>query len=99
MLSVSIDPLHDTPERLAEYSRRYSSGIGHWIFATGDADEILKLAGPFGIAVMREGAQLNHNLRTVIVDSAGRVRKVFAGNQWKADEVAEEMKGAMSAGP
>lgn len=43
VVSISIDPEHDTPERLQEYASRYAAG-GSWQFYTGapaDIDEVL----------------------------------------------------------
>lgn len=47
LLSISVDPLRDTPARLLEYSRAYQSGPG-WSWLTGEAaavDEVLKGLG------------------------------------------------------
>ncbi len=99
LLSVTIDPQHDTPQRLSEYARGFQADPSHWSFATGDAEEIQKLSGLFGIAVIREGAQLNHNLRTVVVDAAGRVHKIFTGNAWSAGELIKAMNSSSAPPP
>lgn len=96
LLSISLDPEYDTPERLAEYAVRYQPDAARWTFATGKSEEILKLGTAVGLVVSREGGQINHNLRTVVVDAAGRVQKIFAGNEWSAAELTAEMKRAMS---
>lgn len=44
LISVSVDPLRDTPPRLKEFARRYKAGPG-WSFLTGSrqaVDEVLK---------------------------------------------------------
>ena len=97
LLSISIDPTYDTAERLAAYAPRFQADAARWTFATGDADEIAKLAGAFGLQTMREGEELNHTLRTVVLDSAGRVQTIFPGNEWKPAELIDAMKRAMSS--
>ena len=57
------------------------------------------LGTAFGLAFSGTGAALDHNLRTVVVDAAGRVQKVFTGNEWKAEELIAEMRKAMTAQP
>ena len=99
LLSISFDPDYDTPARLAEYAARFHPDAAHWTFATGARDDVLKLGGAFGLSVAGENAQLNHNLRTVVVDAAGRVQKIFAGNEWSAVELTAEMQRAMTAKP
>ncbi len=39
MVSISIDPEHDTPDALKEYSQRYKAGKG-WEFLTGSRKDI-----------------------------------------------------------
>ena len=96
-LSISIDPAHDTPERLAAYAPRFRTDAARWSFATGGTEEIERLAGAFGLRTVRAGAELNHTLRTVVVDPAGRVRKIWSGNEWTVAELLVEMKRAMDA--
>jgi protein SCO1/2 len=75
LLSVSIDPAYDTPDRLAAYAKGLNAAAEQWLFATGDSAEISSLSGALGLTVMRDGEQLNHNLRTAVVDADGRVQK------------------------
>jgi protein SCO1 len=42
MVSISLQPEHDTPERLAEYVDRHRIGPG-WVFLTGAANDIQQL--------------------------------------------------------
>lgn len=99
LLSISFDPEFDTPERLASYAGNYGSNPAHWTFATGATEEIRRLGANFGLTFAREGGSFNHNLRTVVVDAAGKVQKVFTNNEWKPGELIEEMKKAMLAQP
>jgi protein SCO1/2 len=49
LVSVSIDPLRDTPDRLGEYAARYEAGDG-WVWLTGakaDVDNVLKGFGAY----------------------------------------------------
>ena len=44
----------------------------------------------------RDGDRIDHNLRTVIVDAAGRVQRIFTGNTWNPEELTAEMRRAMA---
>jgi protein SCO1/2 len=49
LVSISVDPVRDTPQRLREYSRRYEAGEG-WVWLTGskpDVDAVLKGFGAY----------------------------------------------------
>lgn len=95
MLSVSMDPTHDTPEVLARYAQGYEADPKRWKFATGTAEDIRRLGSACGLEVNGFGAQLTHNLRTVVIDRAGKVQRVFEGNRWQAAELVAEMQRAL----
>jgi len=99
LLSITFDPEYDTPARLSDYARSYGGENRHWKFATGRTDDIRKLVSLFDLSVVRNGGQIEHTLRTVVVDAADRVRKVFVGNEWKTAELIDEMRSAMAAQP
>ena len=40
LVSFSVDPAFDTPQVLAEYSRRYDAKPGYWHFLTGPTDSV-----------------------------------------------------------
>jgi len=46
MVSISIDPEHDTPERLREYARRFKAGP-RWLFLTGELNDIVSVRKAF----------------------------------------------------
>jgi protein SCO1 len=49
LVSVSLDPVRDTPDRLEAYAARHKAGP-HWTFLTGpkdDVDEVLKGLGAY----------------------------------------------------
>jgi protein SCO1/2 len=99
LLSISFDPEWDTPERLAAYGPSQGQDPAHWTFATAAIPEIRRLAGSFGLTFAREGGSFNHNVRTVVVDAAGRVQRIFTNNDWQAGDLVAEMKKAMEAQP
>jgi protein SCO1/2 len=96
LLCISLDPAYDTPARLAEYATRYGPDAARWTFATGALADIEKIATACGLQVARGGALPEHNLRTVVVDAAGRVQRTFTGNEWTPEELTAEMQRAMS---
>lgn len=51
-ISISVDPLTDTPERLKAWGAKFKAGPG-WTFVTGDKQEIDKLLNALGASVAR----------------------------------------------
>lgn len=97
LLSVSIDPAYDTPEVLRSYgaahTERYEKEtFAHWEFAGGTSGQVKDIAQYFGLTYFPDKDQIIHGLRTVIVKPDGRVGKIYSGNDWKPEEVVEELK-------
>jgi protein SCO1/2 len=97
LVSISFDPAYDTPEHLADVALLQGADTNHWNFATSSPEEVRKLGDAFGLKFWRESGSFSHNLRTVVVDAAGRVQKVLNGNEWQPPELVAEMKKAMDA--
>lgn len=51
-ISISVDPLTDTPERLKNWGAKFRAGKG-WTFVTGDKQEMEKLLSALGASVAR----------------------------------------------
>ena len=96
LLSISIDPSYDTPQVLRSYgaahTERYQNEtFAHWEFAGGTTEQVKKIAEYFGLVYYPEKDQIIHALRTVIVGPDGKVVKIYTGNDWKPEEVIEEI--------
>ena len=51
-ISISVDPLTDTPERLKSWGAKFKAGAG-WTFVTGNKEEMDKLLNALGASVSR----------------------------------------------
>jgi protein SCO1/2 len=76
LISVSVDPEHDTPAVLAEYGQRFGAEPGRWKLLTGPTDQIhnVMVKGfllPLGTD--KDGMPA-HSTRFVIVDQQGVIR-------------------------
>jgi len=97
LLSISIDPEYDTPKVLRSYGaahtgRYQKETFAHWEFAGGTKEQVKEIAQFFGLTYFPEKDQIIHALRTVIIDPHGKVAKIYGGNDWKVDEVVEQLK-------
>jgi protein SCO1 len=90
LVSVSVDPTYDTPERLAAFARAHGAESPRWHFLTGDSRYVQEavLRG-FKIAFSRESddiATLTHGVHVVLVDGRGRIRGYYDSNDADALE-------------
>ncbi len=76
LVSVSVDPAHDTPQVLAEYAGRYGADPAKWIFLTGDpakVDEFVVKGMLQPLMRDPEGVPA-HSQKFVVVDAQGMLR-------------------------
>jgi len=94
LLTISFDTDNDTPAILREYARRYMNppDFAQWEFATGSEDEIRKITGYFGLLYRRESGQIVHTLVTALIESDGRLARLYEFNQWTPRKVLAEFK-------
>lgn len=97
LLTLTIDPAFDTPEVLRLHAERYKYDPRQWTFLTGAMIDIDAITEQVGLVFRRQtsSALLDHNMRTLVVDPEGRLRKIFVGNTWKPEELVEEMAAAV----
>ena len=100
LLTLTFDPEFDTPDRLRNYAARYGCHPQHWSFLTGALIDVTALGEQFELMFWRDPQTgLSHNLRTVIVDTQGRVQKIITANKWTPEELTEELLKAASVKP
>jgi protein SCO1/2 len=94
-LSISFDPEFDRPGVLARYAYSYrGKNLDRWLFAAAPANVMASLVPQLDFRFANEGGSFVHNLRTVVLDTHGRIYKQFDGNRWKAQELAEALTEA-----
>lgn len=96
LLSISIDPDYDTPAVLRSYGSSHTGKytdetFAHWEFATGSKDQVKGIAQFFGLRYYSDRDQIVHGLRTVLITPEGKVAKVFRHNDWRPEEVLQEL--------
>jgi protein SCO1/2 len=95
LVSISFDPVTDTPAVLKQHASELKADAARWTFLTGDRDEIDKFASRFGMTIARsqtDPVNITHTLRTAIVDADGKLVKVYTGPDWRPDQVIADLK-------
>jgi protein SCO1/2 len=98
LLSISMDPGTDTPERLREYARSIGADAGRWTFLTGDvgaahdlALDLFKYASAThvdaGDVYTTETDTGTKAKPLVLVDRRARIRGWYAADEMGLDEV------------
>lgn len=87
---VTLDPAYDTPEVLQAFAL-HAGSLPSWQFLTGKPQAVERLADRCGVVVLAHAGTLNHNLRLIVADAQGRVRRIFRGGEWTAGTLATEL--------
>ncbi|MDY7231344.1 SCO family protein [Hyalangium rubrum] len=84
LVSFSVDPTYDTPERLAEYAQRHGANAARWSFLTGDYERLKDtVVNSFKISMGRENMDeadvmgIFHGNHFVLVDATGKIRGYY----------------------
>lgn len=96
LLSISLDPEYDRPPVLRAHAERLGVNRAIWELATGDPDAVLGFGRQFGLDVRRTGdtaADVEHNLRTVVVGRDGRIVSMHTGAGWQARAILDTLRG------
>jgi len=88
LLSVTLDPVNDQPEVLANYARTWNADP-NWHFLTGAVPEVRRACSMFGVDSWPDEAELMHSLHTVTIDRKGRLSANLEGNQFTARQLGD----------
>ena len=100
LVSFSVDPKYDTPERLTAYAQKHGADPSRWSFLTGEYEQLKgTIVGGFKIAMGREEggdetdiASIFHGSHFVLVDRTGEIRGYY--NSEHDDDVERLVRDA-----
>ena len=105
LVSLSVDPQHDTPAVLADYGQQFRADTAGWKFLTGDWDAVYDVVTGFKVAVKPPrpaadapppgGTELTHSTRVVVLDAQRQVRAYLDGQDVTPDDLVKAARQAM----
>lgn len=97
LVSLSVDPQHDTPTVMAEYARQFKADPSSWIMLTGDWDQVYDVVTGFKVATRPPrppadapapgGTEITHSTRIILIDPQLQVRAYIEGQEATADDL------------
>ena len=92
LLSITFDPELDTPGMLNKYGQMYGADFDNWHFLTGSKQDIDKVCEDYGIIHERqEDGTIRHSVITYLVDQRNNIRKIYIANEWKPEDIREDV--------
>ena len=94
ILAITLDPDNDTPAKLLAFGDDYGVDWDLWTLATGPrglvADALPSLFNVFGVP---DGDQIDHNVKTVLLEPGLTWGTAFKDNEFGASAVLELVRG------
>lgn len=105
LVSLSVDPQHDTPTVLDEYAAQFKADPRGWKFLTGDWDQVYDVVTGFKVATRPPrpaldapapgGTELTHSTRIILLDANQQIRAYLDANDATADDLVKAVKRAL----
>jgi cytochrome oxidase Cu insertion factor (SCO1/SenC/PrrC family) len=102
LVSLSVDPVHDTPPVMADYAQQFQADPHSWKMLTGDFDSVYDLISGFKVATRPprpaagspppSGTELTHSTAVLLIDPQLQVRAYLDGTDASADDLISAAK-------
>jgi protein SCO1/2 len=99
IVSISVDPEHDGPKQLLEYSKQQGADQKGWYFLTGGPGEIDRALGGFKLSRQVEpDGSVGHLVDMMLIGADGRMVREYNGEIVKAQDIVDDVKKTLSKG-
>lgn len=99
MISVTLDPEHDSPKALKEYAEKLGANRPGWVFLTGKPKDIERVLAAYNLRRMREeDGSVTHMETLFLLGPDGRQRRIYNGVEVKPAVMSAEAEQLASRG-
>ncbi len=99
IVSITLDPEHDSPAELAKYAKSHDAGGNGWIFLTGTRAQIDQVLALFKLRGTRESdGSITHSLEAFLLGPDGHQIRQYNALDVSPDAVAADVDRARCKG-
>ena len=88
LLTITLEPEHDTPAVMRELAARFSAAPRRWLLATGPVKDVHFLLNAFGVMGNRD----EHTTFVYVFDAHGQLRERILGSSVLDTELAADLQ-------
>jgi protein SCO1/2 len=93
-VSISIDPIRDTPAALRAYALARGADLRDWSFLTGPPEAVTNVMQGYGVgSIRRPDGQVDHLVATFLIDGQGRIAQRFIGLEHEPETLLRALEG------
>jgi len=98
-VSITLDPIRDTPEVLRDYARLFHADPAAWHFLTGPPGQVQSVIADWGMwAKTGPTGALDHPSRVFLLDPKGHQREIYSLEFLKPADVLQDVRGLLNSG-
>ena len=99
IVSISVDPEHDGPKQLLDYSRQQGADEKGWYFLTGGPGDVDKALAGFKLSRQVEpDGSVGHLVDMMLIGADGRLVREYNGEVVKAQDIVNDVKKTLNEG-
>jgi protein SCO1/2 len=99
IVSISVDPEHDGPKQLLDYSRQQGADQKGWYFLTGGPAEVDQALAGFKLSRQVEpDGSVGHLVDMMLIGPDGRLIREYNGEVVKAKDIVDDVKKTLNKG-
>lgn len=99
IVSISVDPEHDGPKQLLDYSRQQGADQKGWYFLTGGPAEVDQALAGFKLSRQIEpDGSVGHMVDMMLIGPDGRLIREYNGEVVKAKDIVDDVKKTLNKG-
>lgn len=99
LMTISIDPVHDTPAVLHAYGLKYlngkASGFAHWQFVHMTAPNLKRLATGFGVSYQQVKGDIEHTMDISLIGPDNTLQQSWSGDDWDPKVIARAVEATV----
>ncbi len=99
IVSISVDPEHDGPKQLLDYSRQQGADEKGWYFLTGSPRDVDRALAGFKISrEIGPDGSVGHVVDMMLIGPDGRVVQEYNGEVVKAQNIVDDVRKTLHKG-
>jgi len=99
LVSISVDPEHDGPKQLLDYSRQQGADEKGWYFLTGGPADVDRALAGFKLSRQVEpDGSVGHLVDMMLIGPDGRLVREYNGEIVKAQDIVDDVRKTLSKG-
>jgi protein SCO1 len=97
LITVTFDPVHDSPEVMQKYAGTWKADANAWHFLTGSDADVRRVCDLFGEDYFPDEALMDHSLHTAIIDRSGRLVANLEGNEFTSTQLGDLVESVLTS--